>query len=81
MEIRTTYIGTLNGVYGFWCGFKPEGLEVTEERKVLYPTEGYDLEKDGEIFSSVWLKDGMSEEDYKEVEHKESEEELPIIEE
>lgn len=79
MEIKTTYIGTLNGVNGFWCGFKPKGLEVTEERKVLYPKEGYDLEKDGEIFSSVWLKDGMSKNDYKEVEHKEPED-LPIAE-
>ena len=42
MEIKTTYIGTLNGVNGFWCGFKPKGLEVTEERKVLYPKEGYE---------------------------------------
>ena len=76
MQIKTTYIGILNNVHGMWCGFKPEGLEITEERQVLYPDEGYDLLKDGERFSSVWLKDGDSQENYEEVEQEEPEEEI-----
>ena len=34
MEIKISYVGTLNGVSGIWCGFCPEGVEVTEERQV-----------------------------------------------
>lgn len=69
MEIRITYVGTLGGVPGIWCGFKPEGAEITEEREVLYPAKGYELQRisDKEIVSSVWLKDGDSEENYIEV--------------
>ena len=37
MEIRTTYIGILEGVHGIWCGFKPANAEITEEKLVLYP--------------------------------------------
>ena len=62
MEIRTTYI--CNGA--IYCGFKPEGVEVIEERQVLYPQEGYELVKNGERFDAVWLKDGDSEENYTE---------------
>ena len=64
MEIKTTYI--CDGA--MYCGFKPEGVEVIEERQVLYPTQGYMLEKDNEQFSSVWLKDGDTQGNYIEVE-------------
>lgn len=37
MEIRTTYVGILEGVHGIWCGFKPVNAEITEEKLVLYP--------------------------------------------
>ena len=67
MEIKTTYIGTLNGIHGIWCGFCPEGVEVSEEREVLIPAAGYELERDGEKFASVWLKDGDKKENYTEV--------------
>lgn len=69
MTIKITYVGTLNGVAGIWCGFKPEGAIITEERVVLYPEMGYELERisDGERFSAVWLKEGDSQENYKEV--------------
>lgn len=66
MEIRTTYV--CNGA--MYCGFKPEGVEVIEERQVLYPASGYELERisDKEHFSCVWLKDGDTQENYIEVE-------------
>ena len=67
MEIKKTYVGTLGGIKGLWCGFKPEGVVVSEEREVLYPKEGYKLEKDSELFDCVWLKDGDIKENYKEV--------------
>lgn len=66
MEIRTTYV--CNGA--MYCGFKPEGAEVIEERQVLYPASGYELERisDKEHFSCVWLKDGDVQENYIEIE-------------
>lgn len=65
MEIRTTYV--CNGA--IFCGFKPEGVEVIEERQVLYPAAGYELQdKAGNRFSAVWLKDGDVQENYIEVE-------------
>jgi hypothetical protein len=65
MEIRITYI--CNGA--IYCGFKPDGVEVLEEREVLYPAEGYELERisDKERLPSVWLKDGDVQENYTEV--------------
>ena len=69
MEIRITYIGTLDGTPGMWCGFCPEEAVITEERNVLYPAEGYSLKRISteEIFSAVWLKDGDTQENYEEV--------------
>ena len=69
MYIKITYVGSLDGVAGIWCGFKPEGAIITEERPVLYPEKGYELERisDKERFSAVWLKDGDVQENYTEV--------------
>lgn len=67
MEMRITYKGTLNGVKGVWCGFKPEGLEVNEQIEVWYPTKGMLFKKGDETFSAVILKDGEKIEDYIEV--------------
>lgn len=69
MHIKITYIGTLDGIAGMWCGFCPEGALITEERQVLFPEEGYSLKRKAteEIFSAVWLKDGDVEENYEEV--------------
>lgn len=64
MFTKTTYV--CDGA--IYCGFKPEGVDVKEERIVLYPEQGYKLEKDGEKFTCVWLKDGDVQENYKEVE-------------
>lgn len=68
MRVKTTYVGIKDGIRGIWCGSKPKGVEITEERKVLVPKAGYELEKNGERFSSVWLKDDDVKENYKEVE-------------
>ena len=69
MKIKITYIGTLDGISGMWCGFYPEGAVITEERQVLYPLDGCSLRKiaTGEIFSAVWLKDGDTQDNYEEI--------------
>lgn len=76
MEIRITYVGTLNGIRGMWCGFKPEGAIITEERTVLYPSEGKALKNtiSGEIDSSVWLKSESLQTDWVEVDEPKPEE-------
>lgn len=69
MYIKITYIGTLDGVAGMWCGFCPEGAVIKEEREVLYPAEGYSLRRIAtqEVFSSVWLQNGDVKENYEEI--------------
>jgi hypothetical protein len=72
MFTKTTYKGIYNNTVGLWCGFKPEDLEVLEERVILYPDEGKKLQdKGGNTFSAVWLKDGKTINDFIEVELKE----------
>lgn len=69
MKIKTTYVGNLNGINGFWCGFLPEGVNVSEKRQVLFSEDGYDLIRiadDENIGSSIWLKDGDVMENYRE---------------
>jgi len=70
MEIRFTFEGTLNGVQGVWCGFKPVGVVVTKVIPILYPDKDKKLRKKGdeELLDFVILKDGIKEEDYEEVE-------------
>jgi len=64
MEIKVTYV--CNGA--MYCGFKPENVEITEERQVLYPADSYELQdKNGNIFSAVWLKDGDVQDNYVEI--------------
>lgn len=69
MEIRITYKGTLNGIKGIWCGFKPEGAVIEQEFNILYPAEKMLLKKKGkeETYSSVILKDGDTMDNYEEV--------------
>ena len=77
MKIKTTYVGTLNGINGMWCGFKPDGVIITEERPVLYAEENMDLIRiadEENMGSSVWLQDGDVQENYREEEHEEPEE-------
>lgn len=67
MQIKITYKGYINGVYGIYCGFKPDGLEVTEEVPVYYPDEGKIFVKDGEEYDCVVLQQGESIDSYQEV--------------
>lgn len=69
MHIKTTYVGTLDGTPGMWCGFCPEGAVITEERQVLYPEQNYSLRRIAtlEVFSAVWLQDGDVQENYEEI--------------
>lgn len=72
MEIKITYVGTLNGVNGIWCGFKPKGIIIIEKRNVLYADDDKCLVRisDGEnVGQSVWLYNGDVKENYKEVEN------------
>lgn len=77
MIIKITYIGTLNGVHGVWCGFKPEGAVIKKEVPVLYPDENKKLKKIGEeeLFDFVVLKDYYEQEEYEEIEPLEEDEE------
>lgn len=86
MEIRTTYVGTLNGVHGMWCGFCPEGVEVEEERLVLYADPGYILRNkiSEEEVTAVWIQSAEQQEDWEEIElppEPEEEHEEPVAEE
>ena len=74
MQMKKTYKGYKNNVYGIYCGFKPRGLKNVEEVEVYYPDEGYIFVKNGEEFSSVVLQEGESIEDYEEIEFSEEEE-------
>lgn len=71
MEVRITYKGTLNGVHGLWCGFKPEGIEVEKEISILYPAEGKILEKNGEQFTFVILEENEDIDAYTEIDEPE----------
>ena len=78
MQIKTTYKGYINGIYGIYCGFKPESLEVDEEVFVYYPDEGKVFVKNDKKYSVVVLQENESIEDYQEVVD-EKEEENDII--
>lgn len=58
---------------GIWQGIKADAEVRYENRVILYPDDGYNLQKNGKIFSSVWLKDGDSEDNYIETKIKEEE--------
>lgn len=70
MIIKTTYIGTLNGVHGIWCGFKPDSAFITKEAPILYPDPEKKLRKKGEeeLLDFVVLKNDDTQDNYEEVE-------------
>ena len=68
MQTKITYKGYIDGVYGIYCGFCPENLEIEEEVTVYYPDEGKIFIKDGEEYGAVVLQEGESIADYDEVE-------------
>ena len=67
MQTKITYKGIKDGVYGIYCGFKPENIEIEEEVTVYYPDENKVFIKDGEEFGAVVLQEGESITDYQEV--------------
>lgn len=75
MQTKITYKGYIDGVYGIYCGFKPENLEIEEEVTVYYPDENKVFIKDGEEYDAVVLQDGESIADYDEVEVPKTEQE------
>lgn len=77
MYIKITYLGTVNGITGIWCGFKPDNIIIKEERNILYPENGYELVKNDEHYNSVWLKNGDVPENYTEIK-KEEEDSLSL---
>lgn len=66
MEIRKTYKGYCDGVFGIWCGFKPDNAQIEEETDVYYPDKGNVFKKDGEIYTAVVLEDGETIDMYEE---------------
>lgn len=76
MEIITTYIGTLDGVNGIWCGFKPEGSIITEEKLVLRASAGYKLKnkETEETYYSVIIQNEDEQENFEEI----KDEDFPI---
>lgn len=70
MEIKETFVGKLNGVFGVWCGFKPEKAVITDIKKILIADEGKILKhkETGELTNTVCLKNGDTEENYEEIE-------------
>ena len=58
-------------------GEVPEGAEILETMDILNTEEGYDLIRivdDEEIGNSIWLKDGDSQDNYKEIKIEENKE-------
>lgn len=69
MEIRTTYIGTLNGINGIWCGFKPDEAVISEEKLILYPDKDCLLKNKftEDVVSSVCLLSAEQQSDWNEI--------------
>jgi hypothetical protein len=69
MFMTTTYKGLKDGVIGYYCGFKPNNIEIIEEMPILNAEEGFELVRisNGEnVGSSVWLHNGDVQENYRE---------------
>ena len=71
MFITTTYKGLKDGVIGYYCGFKPDDIEIIEEMPILNAEEGFDLiriSNNENMGNSVWLHNDDIQENYREVE-------------
>ena len=70
MYITTTYIGTLNGISGIWCGFKPEGAKIKTEQLVLHAETEYILKnkQTEETTYSVLINSPEQQSDWEEIE-------------
>lgn len=67
MKERKSYVGKLSGISGIWCDQKPEELEVIKEITFYTPDEGMVFTKDGELYDSVVIQEGMDIKDYIEI--------------
>lgn len=68
MKERKSYAGKLNGVFGFWCDQKPEGLEDVKVTTFYTPDEGkVFVDKDGELLDSVVIRGNVKISDYTEI--------------
>lgn len=68
MEIKKTYYGKINGYDAMTCDFIPDNMVIEKEENILYPDDGYMLEKDGIEYDSVILDNEHKQEDYVEKE-------------
>ena len=75
MNIKKTYYGKINGFDAMTCDFVPEDMTVEKEETVLYPEEGYILEKDGEQFDCYVIKKEKEAKSFSEVKLEEESEE------
>lgn len=74
MKIKTTYIGTINGVFVITNGEKPADMVVIEEKLVLYPDQGKALQnkETKEITYSVVIEDPSEQLDWDEIDDPEA---------
>ena len=64
---RHSYQGTLNDVNGIWCDKKPKGLKNVKDITFYTADEGMVFTKDGELFDSVVITEGVDIKDYIEI--------------
>lgn len=74
MKIKTTYIGTINGVFVITNGEKPADMVVIEEKLVLYADQGKALQnkETKEITYSVVIEDPSEQLDWDEIDDPEA---------
>ena len=77
MKTTTTYKGTIDGVYGIYCGFRPKGLKLDEKVTVYHPDEDKIFKKGDEYFDCVILQEGEEITDYEEVDKPEEQHIIP----
>ena len=65
---RKSYKGKLDGVSGIWCDKKPKGLKEVKEIVFYVPDEDKVFTKDGKLFDSVVITEGVDIKDYIEIE-------------
>lgn len=75
---RTSYKGTLNGIFGIWIDKKPDGIELQEEITFYMPAEGKIFKKGDEYFDCVIINNGVKIEDYEEVDVQKNEEQAQM---
>lgn len=77
MKERKSYVGSLHGVNGIWCDECPNDVEVNTIITFFTPDEGKVFTKDGELFDSVTIMEGVDINDYVEIVDPRQEEQEP----